>query len=292
MKKWLLWILCGVLCTCVVSCRRSDEWKLKVASLTLEYGEDSYADVKLQDVLEYPSGSDEREVIIVLLSAQGEKIDEEQASAMTPLAVGSYTLEFYCGEETELLSLPVTIKDTVAPEFKDFTEKVSVDYGYDKVLTKLFSAEDLADVAIRIDGAVDTKKAGDYKVTVIAEDTSGNRTENECTITVKEKTAAGRSSSEKPEPRFPTALPTSVPFLRPFPSSPVRSMEYPPFHSSKSRAAALRPHICAPHDFQRIRGGTALIRAKACHPAQEHHLSSLIPPDVKVRTAPSRGGLI
>ena len=196
MKKWLLWILCGVLCTCVVSCRRSDEWKLKVASLTLEYGEDPYADVKLQDVLEYSSGSDEREVIIVLLSAQGEKIDEEQASAMTPLAVGSYTLEFYCGEETEPLSLPVTIKDTVAPEFKDFKEKVSVDYGYDKDLTKLFSAEDLADVAIRIDGAVDTKKAGDYKVTVIAEDTSGNQTENECTITVKEKTAAGRSSSE------------------------------------------------------------------------------------------------
>ena len=92
MKKWLLWILCGVLCTCVVSCRRSDEWKLKVASLTLEYGEDPYADVKLQDVLEYPSGSDEREVVIVLLSAQGEKIDEEQASAMTPLAVGGYTV--------------------------------------------------------------------------------------------------------------------------------------------------------------------------------------------------------
>ena len=84
MKKWLLWILCGVLCTCVVSCRRSDEWKLKVASLTLEYGEDPYADVKLQDVLEYPSGSAEREVVIVLLSAQGEKIDKEQASAMTP----------------------------------------------------------------------------------------------------------------------------------------------------------------------------------------------------------------
>ena len=151
MKKWLLWILCGVLCTCVVSCRRSDEWKLKVASLTLEYGEDPYADVKLQDVLEYPSGSDEREGVIVLLSAQGEKIDKEQASAMTPLAVGGYMLEFYCGEETEPLSLPVTIKDTVAPEFKDFKEKVSVDYCYDKDLTKLFSAEDLADVAIRID---------------------------------------------------------------------------------------------------------------------------------------------
>ena len=195
MKKWLLWILCGVLCTCVVSCRRSDEWKLKVASLTLEYGEDPYANVKLQDVLEYPSGSDEREVGIVLLSAQGEKIDKEQASAMTPLAVGGYTLELYCGEEAEPLSLPVTIKDTVAPEFKDFKEKVSVDYGYDKDLTKLFSAEDLADVAIRIDGAVDTKKAGDYKVTVIAEDTSGNQTEKDCTITVKEKPKTSSSSS-------------------------------------------------------------------------------------------------
>src|SRR5699024_1502879 len=103
------------------------------------------------------------------------------------LQVGEYTLKINYAEETEPLSLPVTIKDTVAPEFKDFKEKVSVDYGYDKDLTKLFSAEDLADVVIRIDGEVDTKKAGDYKITVIAEDASGNQTEKDCTITVKEK---------------------------------------------------------------------------------------------------------
>ena len=111
------------------------------------------------------------------------------------LQVGEYTLKINYAEDTEPLQLSVTIKDTVAPEFKDFKEKVSVDYGYDKDLTKLFSAEDMADVTIRIDGEVDTKKAGDYKVTVIAEDASGNQTEKECTITVKEKPKASNSSS-------------------------------------------------------------------------------------------------
>ena len=195
MKKLLKGIFTSAVLLSVTACGGAATPELKEESLTLEYGQDPY-DLQLVDLLEnYDEIKDEYPFSIALFDAKDQEIKEDLITEDVLLQVGEYTLKINYAEDTEPLQLSVTIKDTVAPEFKDFKEKVSVDYGYDKDLTKLFSAEDLADVAIRIDGAVDTKKAGDYKVTVIAEDTSGNQTESECTITVKEK-AAGRSSSE------------------------------------------------------------------------------------------------
>ena len=195
MKKLLKGIFTSAVLLSVTACGGAATPELKEESLTLEYGQDPY-DLQLVDLLEnYDEIKDEYPFSIALFDAKDQEIKEDLITEDVLLQVGEYTLKINYAEDTEPLQLSVTIKDTVAPEFKDFKEKVSVDYGYDKDLTKLFSAEDLADVAIRIDGAVDTKKAGDYKVTVIAEDTRGNQTESECTITVKEK-AAGRSSSE------------------------------------------------------------------------------------------------
>ena len=195
MKKLLKGILTSAVLLSVTACGGPSVPELKEESLTLEYGQDPY-DLQLNDLLEnYDEIKDEYPFSIALFDAKDQEIKEESITEDALLQIGEYTLKINYADDEAPLQLPVTIKDTVAPEFKDFKEKVSVDYGYDKDLTKLFSAEDLADVAIRIDGAVDTKKAGDYKVTVIAEDTSGNQTERECTITVKEK-AAGRSSSE------------------------------------------------------------------------------------------------
>ena len=195
MKKVKHGIICTVLFL-LAACSGTAAPTLKEKSVTLEYGQNPYIDIQLESLLEnYDDVKEQYQFSLSLFNADEEEIKEDSITDDALLQVGEYTLKINYAEDTEPLQLSVTIKDTVAPEFKDFKEKVSVDYGYDKDLTKLFSAEDLADVAIRIDGAVDTKKAGDYKVTVIAEDTSGNHTENECTITVKEK-AAGRSSSE------------------------------------------------------------------------------------------------
>ena len=195
MKKVKHGIICTVLFL-LAACSGTAAPTLKEKSVTLEYGQNPYIDIQLESLLEnYDDVKEQYQFSLSLFNADEEEIKEDSITDDALLQVGEYTLKINYAEDTEPLQLSVTIKDTVAPEFKDFKEKVSVDYGYDKDLTKLFSAEDLADVAIRIDGAVDTKKAGDYKVTVIAEDTSGNHTENECTITVKEK-AADRSSSE------------------------------------------------------------------------------------------------
>lgn len=195
MKKLLKGIFTSAVLLSVTACGGAATPELKEESLTLEYGQDPY-DLQLVDLLEnYDEIKDEYPFSIALFDAKDQEIKEDLITEDVLLQVGEYTLKINYAEDTEPLQLSVTIKDTVAPEFKDFKEKVSVDYGYDKDLTKLFSAEDLADVAIRIDGAVDTKKAGDYKVTVIAEDTSGNQAEKDCTITVKEKPKTSSSSS-------------------------------------------------------------------------------------------------
>lgn len=195
MKKLLKGILTSAVLLSVTACGGPSVPELKEESLTLEYGQDPY-DLSMKDLLEnYDGIKEEYQFSLSLFNDEDEEIKEDSITDDALLQVGEYTLNINYAEDTEPLQLPVTIKDTVAPEFKDFKEKVSVDYGYDKDLTKLFSAEDLADVAIRIDGEVDTKKAGDYKVTVIAEDASGNQTESECTITVKEKPKTSNASS-------------------------------------------------------------------------------------------------
>ena len=195
MKKVKHGIICTVLFL-LAACSGTAAPTLKEKSVTLEYGQNPYIDIQLESLLEnYDDVKEQYQFSLSLFNADEEEIKEDSITEDQLLQVGEYTLKINYAEDTEPLQLSVTIKDTVAPEFKDFKEKVSVDYGYDKDLTKLFSAEDMADVTIRIDGEVDTKKAGDYKVTVIAEDASGNQTEKECTITVKEKPKASNSSS-------------------------------------------------------------------------------------------------
>ena len=195
MKKVKHGIICTVLFL-LAACSGTAAPTLKEKSVTLEYGQNPYIDIQLESLLEnYDDVKEQYQFSLSLFNADEEEIKEDSITEDALLQVGEYMLLINYAEDTEPLQLPVTIKDTVAPEFKDFKEKVSVDYGYDKDLTKLFSAEDLADVAIRIDGEVDTKKAGDYKVTVIAEDASGNQAEKDCTITVKEKPKTSSSSS-------------------------------------------------------------------------------------------------
>ena len=195
MKKVKHGIICTVLFL-LAACSGTAAPTLKEKSVTLEYGQNPYIDIQLESLLEnYDDVKEQYQFSLSLFNADEEEIKEDRITEDALLQVGEYMLLINYAEDTEPLQLPVTIKDTVAPEFKDFKEKVSVDYGYDKDLTKLFSAEDLADVVIRIDGEVDTKKAGDYKVTVIAEDASGNQAEKECTITVKEKPKTSSSSS-------------------------------------------------------------------------------------------------
>lgn len=186
MKKLLTGLLCSAVFL-ITACSNTTV-QLKEESLTLEYGQNPYTDVQLENLLEnYETIKDEYQFSLTLFSNEDEKIEDESITDENPLAVGEYKLEIDYADDKEPMKVSVEVKDTVAPKFKDFKDEVSIDYGYSKDLADLFSATDLADVTISVDGEVNTKKAGDYEVKVIAEDANGNKTEKDCTITVKPK---------------------------------------------------------------------------------------------------------
>lgn len=189
-------ILCSLLCISLVGCSKSTVPTLVIESLTFEYGENPFEETNLEELLEnYDDIKEQYQFSLSLVSDDDEEITADSISGDEILAVGKYTLIIDYVDDEEPLKLPVEIKDTVAPEFKDFKDKVSIDYGYAKDLANLFSATDLADVKISVDGDVNTKKAGDYEVTIIAEDAHGNKTEKDCTITVKSKPKEESTSS-------------------------------------------------------------------------------------------------
>ena len=188
MKKLLIRIVCGVVCLGIMGCSNATTVELKEKELTIEYGQDPYKNIDLKNVIkDYDNIKKDHTFTLSLTKDDNTEIKEDDITEDHLLEVGEYVLHISYEKDVTPLELPVEVKDTVAPEFKDFKEKVSVDYGYSKDLAALFSATDLADVKISIDGDVNIKKAGDYKVKVIAEDANGNKTEKDCTITVKAK---------------------------------------------------------------------------------------------------------
>ena len=93
------------------------------------------------------------------------------------------------------------IKDTISPVIELKKEKVEITEGdkFDPV-SNIASVKDVIDGEIKksddkkltkngylIDSNVDSKKAGNYKVKIIAYDVNGNKTEKEYAVTVKEK---------------------------------------------------------------------------------------------------------
>lgn len=102
--------------------------------------------------------------------------------------------------------------DTTAPVITLSADSVSVEIGTDyKISDNIKSVKDDADGEIKNveklskdtsgyiidDSKVDLKKAGDYKVTVEAQDKSGNVAKKTFKLTVKEKEKSAKSASEK-----------------------------------------------------------------------------------------------
>lgn len=104
----------------------------------------------------------------------------------------TYTYKVF-SEKTKVIEnkkeIIITIKDTVAPVL-DGVKNQTITVGDTIDLLKGITAKDDVDgdLEVKVEGEVDTKTAGTYKVKIYAEDKSGNRTEGEMTITVKKKT--------------------------------------------------------------------------------------------------------
>lgn len=161
--------------------------------IIIEYGELPSLDVK-----EYLSDEQSEEYIenttATLHAMKEEEMVEEPIELGEILDVGDYYL--LLKHEDESIRLFVSVRDTVAPEFKDFTETLSYEQGTEAGnLASLFSAEDLAETTITVEGDVDYNTPGEYKVKVVATDASDNKTEKECTITITAKPVASTGGS-------------------------------------------------------------------------------------------------
>lgn len=171
----------------LVGCTK-EKMELKNNSFTVEYG-NAISD-KAED---YLKNSEE-----FLKNIKVENLPKNEKDKEYP-SVGEYEIVLKTDNQKEVVK--VSVKDTVAPEFKDLKEKYEIEYG-SKIDLKQFSATDLSKTEISLDDSkVNYKKSGTYKAIVTAKDESNNEVKKEITITVKEekksKTSSSSSSSNK-----------------------------------------------------------------------------------------------
>ena len=120
-------------------------------------------------------------------------------------------------------SQKLEIKDTKSPVIDLKKEKVEITEGdkFDPV-SNIASVKDVIDGDIKksddkkltkngylIDSNVDTKKAGSYKVKIIAYDVNGNKTEKEYAVTVKEKPEETKPNQTQQQPQTNYTPPTT-----------------------------------------------------------------------------------
>ena len=171
----------------LVGCTK-EKMELKNNSFTVEYG-NAISD-KAED---YLKNSEE-----FLKNIKVENLPKNEKDKEYP-SVGEYEIILKNDNQEEVVK--VSVKDTVAPEFKDLKEKYEIEYG-SKIDLKQFSATDLSKTEISLDDSkVNYKKSGTYKATVIAKDESNNEAKKDINIIVKaekkDNTPKSSSSSSK-----------------------------------------------------------------------------------------------
>lgn len=162
-----------------------------------------YGEVPVMDAEEYLSEETSDEFLnntsVTLHGMKDEEMIEEAIQLEDLLDIGDYYL--LITHEDESIQLILSVRDTIPPEFSNFTDKLSYEVGSETVdLATLFTAEDLSETTITVEGNVDYNTVGEYKVKVVAVDEYGNRNEKECTIMITEITkdmesTAGSSSN-------------------------------------------------------------------------------------------------
>ena len=151
-----------------------EKMELKSKSLIVEYG--NTISNKAEDYLK--NDADFLKNIKVENLPKNEK-DKEYPS------VGEYEIILKNDNQKEVVK--VSVKDTIAPKFKDLKEKYEIEYG-SKMNIKQFSVTDLSKTEISLDDSkVNYKKSGTYKAVVTAKDKNGNETKKEISVVVKER---------------------------------------------------------------------------------------------------------
>lgn len=174
MKRKLKLIFISILIVPILSGCTKEKMELKNNSFTVEYG-NAISD-KAED---YLKNSEE-----FLKNLKVENLPKNEKDKEYP-SVGEYEIILKNDNQEEVVK--VSVKDTVAPEFKDLKEKYEIEYG-SKIDLKQFSATDLSKIELSLDDSkVNYKKSGTYKAVVTAKDESENEIKKEISIVVKER---------------------------------------------------------------------------------------------------------
>ena len=173
MKKGIQLIIAGLLALPLAGCSKQ-KMKLANKEITVEYGETISTEAK-----DYLNNDDE-----FLKEVKIENIPTNEQDKNYP-GIGDYELILKNGDEQQ--KVKVYVKDRVAPEFKDLSEKYIV--AYDTKLKETdFQATDLSECTISIDDKnVNYQKTGEYKASVIAKDKYNNETKKDINVQVLEK---------------------------------------------------------------------------------------------------------
>ncbi len=111
----------------------------------------------------------------------------------------TYTYKIF-KEETKVIEnkkeIIIQVEDKDIPILDGVKDK-TITVGDELSILEGITAKDEVDgdLEVKFEGEVDTSKAGTYKVKIYAEDKSGNRVEQEMTITVKKKTTTTKPST-------------------------------------------------------------------------------------------------
>lgn len=101
------------------------------------------------------------------------------------LEMGDYIVTLEYKKDKEEAGFKVV--DTTKPVFVGFADEISIEQNAKDVkLESYWAAKDLNKVKISINGNVDLKKAGEYKIKVVATDASGNTTSKDAKVKVIE----------------------------------------------------------------------------------------------------------
>ena len=174
MKRKLKLIFISILIVPILSGCTKEKMELKNNSFTVEYG-NAISD-KAED---YLKNSEE-----FLKNIKVENLPKNEKDKEYP-SIGEYEIVLKTDNQKEVVK--VSVKDTVAPEFKNLKEKYETEYG-SKIDLKQFSATDLSKTEISLDDSkVNYKKSGTYKAVVTAKDESENEIKKEISIVVKER---------------------------------------------------------------------------------------------------------
>ncbi len=171
-----------ILMTVFILCACSSLTVTVKEDITIEYGSELKIEdltdqegIKLKEVKEYDAKKiGEQTITAVFTDASDKEIEQEVILTVKDTKKPEITLnkdkvEITAGDKFDAKSNVKSVKDPVDGDLKYSDKKDLVKDGY------------------QITGSVDTKKAGNYKLKVVAYDKNGNKVEKEFTVKVKEK---------------------------------------------------------------------------------------------------------